>query len=294
MTAATATNLERVAAMPWWADPRFQLPAVFVGASLLAAATFTALYFGLRPPKTPPGKGGALMPIAPTRRDAGGYFFAQQGYILCPQGMGIAPTSKEIVDGTFVVLWLATPAGAFVERTWGQVVEVDPKDDNRIRVVIRGELTPTGQRALRRDQHGFDLSQVFWMTKDCIPEAYNELVDPKAVILCGANLVTFDGPDDDFVPDGLHPAVMPAVAVRDLVGTEVEFQLVSRAGRGAAFRVPVRAQIVEVGPTGDVPRVRVLEVGRDPYADDPATGHSVRAGDEFDVAWDCITGYDRG
>lgn len=255
--------------------------------------TFAVLHYGLKPP--PPAGSGSdprgMTEIKAEYRDDGGYYFPALGYVLCPQGVGIDPTEKEISPGTFVVIWLGDPQGAFIERTWAEVVKVDPDDPNRLFVVIRGELFPSGQRSLQTDKHGFNLSQVFWMTRDCIPDAYNELGDPNGVLLCGANLVTFDGPDDDLEPDGLGPARPPALPPRDLVGWQVELLLVSRAGRGSAWQVPVVAEIVDVGPTGDVPRVRVIEIGSDEFADAPPSGHHLSPGDEFDAPWDCITRY---
>jgi hypothetical protein len=211
--------------------------------------------------------------------------------VLCPQGSGLPPTTKRIYPGSFIVLWLADPKGRFIETTWARVVRVNTDDPNKIFVVLTGEPTPVGPRPLQK-AHGFTLSQAFWVTRDCVPEAIEPLADPAAEILCGGRLLTFDGPDIDGDADGLAPAPPPTGDVKALVGRQVEMVMVSSAGGGTAWQVRVVGTITSTGPIGQVPTVRVDEVEANEFADDQSgMGHSVQPGDTFDVTWDCITHY---
>jgi hypothetical protein len=264
-----------------WDDPRFRLPGILLGASVLAVGAFAALHFtvGRREAKKQ----------EPTKTNIG-WTFPEAGVILCAVGSGLPPTTKKIGPGSFVVIWLADPKGRFIETTWARIVKEDPADANRIFVVITGEQTPVGPRPLRKE-HGFTLSQAFWMTKDCVPEAIAPLDDPKAAVLCGPDLVNFDGLDDDTEPDGLFAVQPPSSDVKLLVGRQVDVWLVSRAGKGTAWRVRLTGTIQSTGPIGQVVTIRVDSVEPNEVADDPQGGHSVRAGDTFDVTWDCIIEY---
>jgi len=265
-----------------WTDPRFRLPAILLGASVLAVGAFTVLHFTVGRRKTDPGE---------AKKTELGWSFPKAGLVLCPQGSGLPPTSKAIGPGSFVVLWLADQKGTFIETTWAQVVRVNTEDPNQIFVVLTGEPSAVGPRPLRKE-HGFTLSQAFWMTRDCVPEAIAPLVDPNAAILCGGALRTFDGLDDDALPDGYGPAQPPDGPIENLVGRQVEMLLVSRAGKGTAWQVRLVGTITSTGPIGQVPTIRVDEIESNEFADDPtALGHSLKAGDTFDVTWDCITKY---
>lgn len=273
--AAAASAVLEAPFFSW--DARLQLPAALLAGSVLAAGAFAALHFTV---------GRRLREKAqrePVRSDLG-FVFPESGVVLCPATAGIEATTKEIKRGSFVVLWLADPQGKFVQTTWAKVLAVDETDPKRIFVILTGEMTRAGQKALD-PRHGFGLSQVFWMTKDCVPEVYEGLVDARAALLCGAQLETFDG-DGDGKPDGYAPAKPPANAVEDLVGREVELLLVSRAGKGTAWQATLVAMIMGTGKIGQIATVKVLEVGETPLAD-----HGVSPGDVFDVAWDCITKY---
>lgn len=269
-----------------WADPRFRVPALLLGASVLAVGTFAVLHFTIGQRDKKNG-----LEQEPTKSNLG-WVFPKAGVILCVIGSGLPPTPKPTGPGTFIVLWLADPEGTFIETTWARVIREDPEDPNRIFVVLTGEPSPVGPRPLRKE-HGFTLSQAFWMTRDCVPEAINPLADPRARILCGPGLVGFDGPDADGTPDGLAPAEPPQGPVENLVGRQVEMLLVSTAGGGTAWQVPVVATILSTGPIGQVVTVRVDDVGSNEFADAPAAegGHTVRPGATFDVTWDCVTKY---
>ncbi len=284
MTAAVAVPTVAPAPWtdPWWRDPRFLVPAAFVGLTVAATGMFAAVHFMTRSRRSSTTE----EPV----RTAAGFVFPERGYVLCPQALGLRPTPKTPRPGSFVVLWLGDPEGNFVEATWGRILKVDDADPQRIFVILAGEETPVGQRPLRTEKHGFNLSQVFWMTKDCLVDLLDPLEDPNGALLCGAQLVVFDGPDDDFEPDGFQPAPPPAPP-RQLVGRDVDLLLVSKAGKGSAWQVPVRATIVDVGPSGDLATVKVKSVQANTFADDPQMGHQLKPGDEFDVVWDCITAY---
>ena len=268
-----------VALEPWWADRRFQIPAAFVGATLLATATFATLYVALH--KRPQVETG--------RRDERGWKFPDLGYVLCPQGVGLRPTDKPIAPGSIIVLGLGSPAGQSVEAAWAKVAAVDPDDPNRLEVVLVGQASTTGQVSLRTERHGFRLSQKLWVTRDCVWDVLRFLTDPYGRLLCGAELATYDGPDADAAPDGYMPA-SPPIPIESAVGRRVELLLVSRAGAGTAWMVPLTAQIVEVSDTRHIATVRVLAVGRNEAAEGPL-GHHVRAGATFDITWDCVVQY---
>lgn len=266
---------------PVWQDARFQLPLALVGASVLAAATFAVLHFALGRRRAEEDEGA---------RDERGWRFPKSGYVLCPQGAGLEPTAKDIEVGSILVLGLGSSTGQPVEPAWARVVEIDARDPNRIAVVLVGQATLAGQTGFQTDRHGFRLAQKLWVTKDCVWDVLRMLDDPGGVLLCGADLALFDGPDPDSAPDELGPAPMPA-RVRDLVGRAVELLLVSRAGKGTAWQVPVTAEIVDVGETGHVATVRVLAIARDDEAERPGVGHELTPGQTFDITWDCVVRY---
>ncbi len=266
---------------PVWSDVRFQLPFALLGAALLATATFAVLHFtvGRR-------KGGDE-----GRRDDRGWKFPEAGYVLCPQGAGLEPTAKSVGIGSIVILGLGSPAGQPVEPGWARVVELDATDPNRVAVVLIGQATTAGQTGFQTDRHGFRISQKLWVTRDCMWDVLQLLDDPGGTLLCGAELIVFDGPDYDIVPDGLGPADLPSHP-RDLVGRNIELYLVSRFGKGSAWQVPVTAEVVDVGSTGHIATVRVLAVGRSDEAEKPPpTGHQLQPGQTFDITWDCVVRY---
>lgn len=265
---------------PWWADRRFQIPAALVGATLLATATFAVMYFALKKQDS----------SSTARRDDKGWKFAELGYVLCPQGAGLAPTGKEISKGSVIVLALGSPSGYPVELSWGKVVGSDANDLNRLQVVLVGQASETGQVALQTDRHGFRIGQKLWVTRDCVWDVLQWLSDPQGRLLCGAELLTFDGADPDATPDG-YTFAWPPGPVDTLVGRKVELLLVSRAGSGTAWQVPLTAEIIDVSETKHIATVRVSALGRDELADDPETGHHVRPGDTFDITWDCVLKY---
>jgi hypothetical protein len=277
-TAATAVAPPATYA-PWWYDRRFQVPAALVGATLLATVAFTVLHLALKekPPVDP-------------KRDDRGWKFPELGYFLCPQGAGLPPTNKQISKGSVIVVALGSPTGYPIELAWGKVADEDTKDPNRIQVVLVGQASETGQVALKTDRHGFRIGQRLWLTRDCVWDVLQWLNDPNARLLCGAELLTFDGPDPDTTPDDYMFAWPPA-PVSALVGRKVELLLVSKAGRGTAWQVPLTAEIVATSETKHIATVRVVAIGRDELADAPDTGHHVRAGDMFDITWDCVLKY---
>lgn len=270
-----------VAQPPVWDDARFRVPLALVGFTILATATFAALHLLFRRRGEEPTSGD---------RDASGWKFPEAGYVLCPQSRGLEPTAKLIQPGSLIVLVLGSPAAQEVEPVWARVVSIDAVDPNRIGVVLIGQATTTGQRDLQTGRHGFRLAQKIWVTKDCTWDVLRVLDDPGGVLLCGADLRVFDGPDVDVAPDGLAPAQMPA-SPRDVVGRRVELYLVSKAGRGTAWQVPVIAEVIEVGSSGHVATVKVSAFGRDPEAERPGTGHALSPGQTFDITWDCVLKY---
>lgn len=281
MATAAATIVATVLPYgPWWYDRRFQVPAALIGATLLATVTFTALHIALKD-RVPPEN---------AKRDERGWKFPELGYVLCPQGAGLRPTDKQISPGAIIIVSLGSPAGHPVEVAWAKVAGEDPNDPNRLSVVLVGQASETGQVDLQTDRHGFRISQRLWITRDCVWDVLRFLDDPKGRLLCGAELLTFDGPDDDPSPDGYMFAWPPA-PVKALVGREVELLLVSKAGKGTAWQVPIAAEIVAVSETKHIATVRVTAVGRDEQADDPETGHHVRSGSTFDITWDCVLKY---
>jgi hypothetical protein len=266
---------------PVWSDARFQVPLALLGATVLATATFTVLHFALRKRPTPTPEHEGV-------RDEKGWSFPELGYVLCPQGSGLDPTAKEIKPGSIVIVALGSPTGLPVEASWGRVAEVDPRDPNRVLVVLVGQATTTGQTDLQTDRHGFRISAGLWVTRDCVWDVLEALNDPRGYLLCGAELMVWDGPDNDTTPDGHQPVALPAPP-RQLVGREIELFFVSRAGKGLAWQVPIRAVITDVTGTGHVATVRVLAVGTDEFAD--VSGHQVTSGDTFDITWDCVVKY---
>lgn len=275
-------NPAAVAPLPVWEDARFQVPFAFLSATVLATATFAVLHYVMRKRDEPTAEG---------KRDQKGWSFPEAGYVLCPQGAGLPPTEKDIAVNSVLVLGLGSPTAVPVEPAWAVVSSIDSKDPNRVEAVLVGQATPTGQADLQTDRHGFRLSQKIWVTRDCVWEVLEMLADPQGRLLCGPELVTFDGPDVDMDPDGLSAARMPPGPPQNLVGRRVELYLVSKAGKGTAWQVPVEAEVVAVGTTGHVATVRVLAFGRSDLAEDPRTGHSLRPGQQFDVTWDCVVRY---
>lgn len=269
---------------PVWSDVRFQVPLALLGATVLATATFAALHFALRK------RGDDPVPEV-GKRDEKGWTFPELGYILCPQGAGLPPTPKEIKPGSIVIVGLGSPLGQAVEPAWARVTEVDTADPNKVLVVLVGEATTVGQKGLQTDRHGFRISTGLWITKDCIWDVLEPLTDPKGRLLCGAELIIYDGDDDDSAPDGLGPAPLPPVPVRQLVGRKVRLYFVSSSGTLAQslWQVPLVAEVVEVGNTGHVATVKVLAVGHHEFAD--VSGHQVTSGDTFDITWDCVLKY---
>jgi len=278
---ALAPALSLVHDGPWWADRRFQLPAAFMGATLLATAAFAACHFAVSRKETD---------LDTARRDDRGWKFPELGYVLCPQGAGLAPTGKEISSGSVVVLALGSPTGYPVELAWAKVLGEGEQDPNRIQAVLVGQASQTGQLALETDRHGFRVGQKIWITKDCVWDVLRWLKDPYGRLLCGAELLTFDGSDPDAAPDG-YAFAWPPGPVSSLVGRQVELLLVSQAGKGTAWQLPLTAEIISVSDTKQIATVRVIAVGREPAAEGPETGHHVRAGDEFDITWDCVLKY---
>jgi hypothetical protein len=264
---------------PWWADRRFQLPGAFVAATLLATATFAGLYFALR--EKPDRETGD--------RDERGWKFPELGYVLCPQGAGLRPTDKPIEAGSIIVVGLGSPTGQSVEAAWAKVAGVDPRDPNRIAVVLVGQASETGQVELQTDRHGFRLSQRLWITRDCVWDVLRFLDDPQGRLLCGAELSNFDGPDADVAPDGYKPAP-PPIPLASALGRHVELLLVSRAAAGTAWVVPLTAEVTAISETKHIATVRVTAVGRNEDAEG-ASGHHVRAGTTFDITWDCVLQY---
>jgi hypothetical protein len=264
---------------PWWVDRRFQIPAALIGATLLSLAAFAACHIALESSSSPSAK-----------RDERGWSFPDLGYVLCPQWAGLEPTAKQISTGSIIIVALGSPTGYPVEVAWAKVVGEDPTDRNRILVVLVGQASETGQVDLHTDRHGFRISHRVWITRDCVWDALRFLDDPKGRLLCGAELLMFDGSDDDADPDG-YVFSWPTTPVKSLVGREVELLLVSKVASGTAWHVPMIAQIVDVSETKHIATVQVVATGRDEYADDPETGHHVRAGDTFDITWDCVLKY---
>lgn len=269
---------------PVWSDIRFQVPLALLGATVLATATFAVLHFALR-------KRGDEKPADVGTRDDKGWAFPELGYVLCPQGAGLSPTSKEIKPGSIVIVGLGSPLGQPVEPAWGRVTEVDAADPNRVLVVLVGEATTVGQKGLQTDRHGFRISSALWITADCIWDVLEPLTDPKGLLLCGADLVLYDGDDDDTAPDGFGPAPMPPVPVEELVGRKVRLSFVSRVGTVAQslWQVPLTAEVTAVGNTGHIATVKVLAVGHHEFAD--VSGHQVTSGNTFDITWDCVLKY---
>lgn len=266
---------------PWWADTRMQLPLALVAATVLASGTFAALHFWLRGRSRAPDEGA---------RDDVGFAFADAGYVICPQSEGLIPTRKEIDLHSTLIVSLGSPAGQIVEPVWARVVEVDPRDRNRIAVVLVGQTTSTGQRDLQTDRHGFRLAQKIWITKDCVWDVLRPLDEPSGRLLCGAELVAFASEHPELATT-LGPAPVPGAA-KTLVGRKVELFMVSRAGAGTAWQIPLTAEILDVGNTGHVPTVKLVAFGRNDWAEQPPpSGHALAPGQIFDITWDCVLQY---
>lgn len=284
MAAASTSAIAPVAVPlpPIWADPRFQIPLALLGATVVAVGTFTVLHFALRKRWQPPDQG---------ELDDRGYRFPEAGYVICPQSEGLPPASAEIGVGSIIIMSLGSPTGQIVEPVWARVVEQDARDKNRIAIVLIGQTTATGQKDLQTDRHGFRLAQKLWVTKDCVWDVLRLLDDPGGRLLCGAELVGFAAEHEGFVPHAGGPAPVPG-AVATLVGQKVELYLVSKAGKGTAWQIPLTAEIVGTGNTGHVATVKVVAFGRDDEAEKPPPiGHTLAPGQTFDITWDCVLAY---
>lgn len=255
--------------LPWWRDPRFQLPAIFVGASVVAVGAWALWQRTVAPARTPV-------------RDELGLAFPAAGYVLCPQGLGLDPTFKTIGAGDFVVLWLATDQGEFVEATWARVARVDPDDPNRLLVVLGSEDLPA-LASLRTSEHGFVLGTALWVTADCIPDALRAFPGGGAAALCGPTLTSAIA--------GLRAPAAPPALPSEMVGREIEILLGSTVSGAYAWRAPARARVVEVSPTGQIATVQLLDIkipGALAYGPSVA---GVRPGTLFDITWDCVVSY---
>jgi len=263
--------------LPFWRDPRFQIPAIFVGGSIAgiligAGVAYAGKRRGYKPPPGGPGR------------------------VLCVTEFGHVSTPKQVQVGSDVALWLGDWEGNFVEATWAKVLAIDPHDSNVLLVGLEGEATPVGAERLKSDEHGFRLGdKIPGVTRDCLAEVLRPLDDPKARLLCGGSLLSwatsaksgaFDiSPmDPDNLPEG--PAVPPTSTPHELNGMDVQLLLVSKAGVGTAWQSRVLARVIGVSETGAVAEVRVNVVEPHPDAD-----HSVKPGQTFDITWDCVIAY---
>jgi hypothetical protein len=270
-----AAHPDIVADDAWWRDPRFRVPAIFVGTSVLAAASFAVLY----------AVGNARGWFGERRDDAG--FNFGRGYVLCPQASGVSASTKPIVVGSDVVVWLGDVSRNFVQATWARVLDVDAVDQNRIRVRIIGETRDADVKPLAR-AHGFDIGQAFWITKDCIPDVLVQVNDPRSQVLCGPTLAEVGGP----APEPSQP--------NDLVGRAVGLVLASKA-RGIpvlygtettwVWQTPIVGRIESVSDTGQIATVSIQSIEAHELADHPTVGHTLRTGDTFDITWDCVVSY---
>jgi len=261
----------------FWRDPRFQVPAILLGGSILGIALGATYAYAARRRGDKPPAGG-------------------EGRVLCIKDFGFGSTNKQVKVGSDVALWLGDWEGRFVEATWGKVLGIDPKDPNMLLVGLEGESAVSGVRRLQSDKHGFRLGdKIPAVPLDCVAEVLRPLEDPSAQILCGGPLENFvasakrgdfdispANPDD--LPDG---AVMPpAQEPHELLGRDVQLLMVSKAGAGTAWQVRVLARIIGVSEPGSVAEVRVTLVEPNAQAE-----HQVKPGDVFDITWDCVIAY---
>lgn len=222
---------------------------------------------------SPPATGSS-----PTR-DELGLAYPEAGYVLCPQGLGLKPTDKSISVGDYVVVWLASISGAFVEATWAKVARVDPVDPNRLLVVLGSQYHPA-LAALRTGDHGFVIGSALWVTADCVSDVLRAFPGRKVSVLCGAALASL-------VPGARQRATALPSTVHDMVGREVDLVLRS----AYASRVPARGHIVSVSPTGQIATVALTSVTIPGALAYGPTVADLRPGTTFDITWDCVLSF---